>query len=320
MKKILRLSATAVVTALLVGLGSTVWAAWPAIQAKMDGRATECSWAEVLALPRFATTQTARIAENEAALELVGEDKALGLLHFKHQDRSFWVGKEGHGLGGKHLLAVLLADHANDARAAGDRHVRKGDVVLDIGGHVGVFTAQALRQGAAKVVTVEPNPANIECLRRNFAREIAEGRVVIHPKGAWSEATTLTFHESLDNSGMHSAVIGRDGTEIKVEVEPIDQIVAQHQLQRVHFIKMDIEGSEREALKGAKRVLAESRPRLMIDVYHRPDDMPRIRELLPDYIYQTNGCRDCDEDPSRIVPRVGFWTPSGDGQAVRASF
>jgi predicted RNA methylase len=61
--------------------------------------------------------------------------------------------------------------------------VPAGAVVLDCGAHVGVYTRRALNEGAAKVIAIEPVPQTVECLRRTFRREIAEGRVVVYQKG-----------------------------------------------------------------------------------------------------------------------------------------
>jgi len=51
------------------------------------------------------------------------------------------------------------------------------------GANIGVFTRKALWAGASKVIAIEPGPENLECLRRNFPAEIADGRVVLYPKG-----------------------------------------------------------------------------------------------------------------------------------------
>jgi len=73
-------------------------------------------------------------------------------------------------------------------------HVKPGDIVLDCGAHVGVFTDIALRRGASKVVSIEPDPTNLECLRRNFPSEIASGRVIIVPKGVWNRDQIITLY------------------------------------------------------------------------------------------------------------------------------
>ena len=56
---------------------------------------------------------------------------------------------------------------------------------------------------------------------------------------------------------------------------------------KVTFLKMDIEGSELAALRGAERIIREQRPKLAICVYHKPEDLWEIPSLLlsyhPDY-------------------------------------
>ena len=47
-----------------------------------------------------------------------------------------------------------------------------------------------------RIIAIEPSPRNVECLRRNFPKEIAEGRVVVYPKGAVSY-THLRAHETV---------------------------------------------------------------------------------------------------------------------------
>ena len=55
----------------------------------------------------------------------------------------------------------------------------------------------------------------------------------------------------------------------------------------ITFLKMDIEGSELAALRGAERIIREQRPKLAICVYHKPEDLREIPSLLlsyhPDY-------------------------------------
>src|SRR6266699_3485688 len=63
--------------------------------------------------------------------------------------------------------------------------VRQGDIVLDCGANIGVFTRKAPSRGAALVVAIEPAPQTLNALRRNFDTEIRQGRVIAYPKGLW---------------------------------------------------------------------------------------------------------------------------------------
>jgi hypothetical protein len=72
------------------------------------------------------------------------------------------------------------------------------------------------------------------------------------------------------------------GRRNKAVIASIDEFVESSGLRRVNFIKMDIEGAEREALKGARKTLAEMRPKLAISVYHLVDDIRVIANLILD--------------------------------------
>lgn len=71
---------------------------------------------------------------------------------------------------------------------------------------------------------------------------------------------------------------------IAIEVRKLDDVL---QGKKVTFIKMDIEGAELAALRGAEKIIREQRPRLAICVYHKPEDIWEIPSLIlscnPDY-------------------------------------
>jgi FkbM family methyltransferase len=142
--------------------------------------------------------------------------------------------------------------------------VQSGDVVVDVGAHVGTFGDDALRRGASKVILIEPDPVNVECIRRNFAQEIAGGRVIVVPEGAWSSRSTLKFSTGVSNSGTGSFVVQEEGSKtLSIPVRPLDDILAGLGIGKIDYIKIDIEGAEREALKGARQTLRRWRPVLM---------------------------------------------------------
>jgi FkbM family methyltransferase len=191
------------------------------------------------------------------------------------------------------------------------KSIGKGDIVLDCGANVGTFTRAALTWGAAVVVAVEPQPKNIECLRRNFAAEIAAGRVIVYPKGVWDKDDILTLMEHDDTNAMDSFVRPEHTHGgIQVPLTTIDKMVAELGLPRVDFIKMDIEGAEQRALAGARETMAKYRPRMEISVNHLPED-PRmvpvvIRRAKPDYHML---CQVCVIDTSAwgVVPEILYF-------------
>lgn len=60
----------------------------------------------------------------------------------------------------------------------------------------------------------------------------------------------------------------------------MDEFIEEKHIRKVDFIKADIEGAERDMLKGAKRVLREFAPKLSICTYHLPDDKEVLEKLI----------------------------------------
>jgi FkbM family methyltransferase len=247
--------------------------------------------------------------QSSAEVQVVDSDPAFDIVKVRTAGRAFWVARKGEALDGHDLIVYLLAEHRWMEGANPDRQVKPGDIVLDCGAHVGIFTDGALRRGAAKVIAFEIDPVNLECLRRNFATEIANHRVVVVPQGVWSSETTMDFAISKQNSGMGSLVLKDAGTTtIPVPLTRIDTILAALQIPRVDFIKMDIEGAEREALAGAANTLRQFKPTLALDAYHRPDDsvvLPRV--ILAANPAYTVTCGPCERTNTEYLPHVLYY-------------
>jgi FkbM family methyltransferase len=190
--------------------------------------------------------------------------------------------------------------------------VQPGDVVLDGGANVGVFTRTALTRGASLVVSIEPTPLSVEALRRNFAPEIAAGRVIVYPEGIWDHVDTLELAEAGEgNTAGNSFVFGRSlATKVKVPLTTIDLLAADLHLPRVDFIKMDIEGAEKQALRGATETIRKYHPRMAIATEHLAEDpreIPKVvRAIWPGYRNQPSTCMDAF---STAPPEVMLFTP-----------
>ena len=284
-----------------------------ALASKAVGQDQPCPWATLIRFPKHTMDFQNLQIEARNHVRLTGYDPAWGIGEYATPNRKFWLKPEGNQQNGKDLLAYVIAEQQWIGSKAESFGVKPGDVVMDVGAHVGTFGDDALRRGAARVIMVEPDPLNLECIRRNFDKDISDGRVVVIPEGAWSQDGSLDFFVGVANSGTGSLVIKEEGSrKIQVPVRRIDSMLARAGIDRVDFLKMDIEGAEREALKGATGLLKKWKPRLFLDAYHLPDD----DVVLPRVIKSANAgyqmfcpvcCPSRIDNDSRIVPYAIFF-------------
>lgn len=130
-----------------------------------------------------------------------------------------------------------------------------------------------------KAYAFEPDPDNFQdCMKKKL--EYPSELIEVIPFGTWSEKTTLCFEATADGSS-HVVEEGK----AKINVIPIDEVIDGNI--RITFIKMDVEGSELESLKGAKNTIKKDKPKLAVCIYHKPEDMITlplyIKSLVPDY-------------------------------------
>jgi FkbM family methyltransferase len=239
-----------------------------------------------------------------AASKLLEKDPAGYHLWDTPRGR-YWIPQ-----GSDYVLPFNLAEQERKIYGVGEQDVQARDVVLDCGANVGVYTREALNNGAKLVVSIEPAPENIECLRRNFAPEIAAGRVVLYQKGVWDKEEMLVMRVDPNNSAADSFIIQREGAveTRRLPLTTIDKLVEELKLERVDYIKMDIEGAEQRALLGARQTLAKYHPRMALAAYHVPSDPERmpllIREAWPNYRMQ---CGPCAEEKGHVRPDVLYF-------------
>lgn len=156
---------------------------------------------------------------------------------------------------------------------------RSGDIVLDCGayrGETALWFARRAGKGG-RVVAFEPSASNAEGLRRNVAANRSVEMVPITVLGAAVSSSAGMLH--FNAHGENGSHVDAASTE-SIPAVTIDGVVEEQRLGRVDFIKMDIEGGEVDALRGAEETLKRFTPRLAISVYHRPHDLPDIATLI----------------------------------------
>jgi FkbM family methyltransferase len=271
---------------------------------KAVGRSPACPLKNALAADRNLQDQI-RIHNRMVRDSKVVERDPAG-YHLVETPRGRWWIPAGNDF----VLPFNLAEQERDIYGTGERGVRAGHVVLDCGANVGVWTRKALDRGAKLVVAFEPAPENVESYRRNFRREIADGRVVLVPKGVWDREDTLLLKRDARHSAADSFVILNDGSGgVQAPLTTIDSALAELKVARVDYIKMDIEGAETRALAGAARTIAGFHPRISIAAEHKPSDAMEIpetvRKIWPGYSVECGPCLETKD--GHIRPDVLFF-------------
>ncbi len=294
--------------------GCSAWWRAQILVAKATGNLPYVDWSGVVSTASSGCYSIASTHPAVAAtMSQLGERSVNGrsLELFQTQLGKFWIAAPGYP-----LLSFLTWEMAiQRTYEHGPVRIEPGDIVVDCGAHVGVFTKYALSRGASRVIAIEPEPTNIACLKENLAEEIASGRVTLLQRGVWDVNDELRFEVSTNSAGHH--VAGGDASEgdlgiIRIPVSPLDELVSELSLDRVDFIKMDIEGSEARALRGAEATLREFRPRLAICSYHGEHDSRDLPDIVRtmEESYQVSG-REVETQFYRVRPKVLYFHSEG---------
>ncbi len=168
----------------------------------------------------------------------------------------------------KHLGGLydwkLLKINKNDVFADGGAYV--GDTIKNIKDTIGCLPKE--------IFAFEPDEKNIINLIKNFNPDELK---IIHPicGGLYSDDRVLWF----SSNGNMGSRISENG-ECSISTYALDNYQA---FNNVSVIKMDIEGSEVEAIKGAKNLIKRNKPRLAICIYHKIYDIIDVYKLLKEY-------------------------------------
>lgn len=146
------------------------------------------------------------------------------------------------------------------------------EIFLDVGCFDGLTVRNFVhwsRNAYKEIIAFEPDI----CCYEKCKKELKDIRnLTLINKGAWSKEAVLQF----DATGVSDSKISESGT-TRIETCRLDDIVGD---KCVTFLKMDIEGAEKEALIGAERIIREQKPKLAISIYHKKEDIWEIPQLL----------------------------------------
>ncbi len=180
---------------------------------------------------------------------------------------------------------MVFSQYAYRDAAAGARPLA-GDVALDVGGCWGdtaLWLAHVVGPGG-RVHTFEPTPGNRGLLMRNLELnpELA-ARIDVWEEPLASAPGELVWLPDVVGAGatMHDGS-GHDASRpsVQLRTQSVDALVAAGRFPRVDFLKIDVEGADLCVLEGARETIRTHRPRLALAIYHKPDDLVTIPEMV----------------------------------------
>lgn len=190
------------------------------------------------------------------------------------------------------ILPIIMSDYSRIDEGAYEYDkviLNEGDVVFDCGANIGVFSSVAAFKKCT-VYAFEPAPNTIEYLKKT--QHFYPESINICPYALSNSEGYVNF-EVADNGNSENHMVNENLTDkqtIKVKMTTIDRFVKENNIEKVDFIKADIEGAERFMLKGAKETLAKFAPKISICTYHLEDDPKVLEDLIknanPNYIVQ----------------------------------
>ena len=218
--------------------------------------------------------------------EMRVEDDVVREAHGHSLHRYAIPGREGPValLGVAYLIhEIFEAEQYALTRGGVSVQAEPGDVILDGGGCWGetaLYFAEAVGpQG--RVLCCEFVPENLDILNRNLALNPSLAkRIEVVPHPLWDRSG-----ETLDYSrdgGMSSLVHLGDDIRSQTLTASVDKLLAQPGPDRIDLLKLDVEGAELRALRGAEQTIRRHVPKLAISVYHRDSDLVEIPAWVAD--------------------------------------
>jgi len=136
--------------------------------------------------------------------------------------------------------------------------ISPGDTVLDVGANIGLWSMGAANRAGKRgsVHAFEPVPENFDRLKHHLSLNSLKNVACVQKAVGANDGVSIFYTATNGNSGMGSLAPMRhvDG-EIRVAVTTLDSYAAEAKIARVDFLKLDIEGGELGALRGASRIL-----------------------------------------------------------------
>lgn len=212
-------------------------------------------------------------------------------------------------------LAIIDFDYENYELSIFKTEIKPGDVVIDAGANIGIYTlvATKLVGNYGKVYSFEPEPITFDNIKRNVIENACENVILTNKAvssktgkaklSTWSRSKTAktTNYLSNEENDLEDYVI--------VETVSLDDFF-ENKLKKINIVKIDIEGSEFEALKGMKNII-EQNSEIKIFLEFNPFTLNRAGVDIPEFVDYLMGfnfvLNNIDEEKKELQPVDKNW-------------
>jgi len=177
--------------------------------------------------------------------------------------------------------------------------VKEDSVIIDVGANIGYFTIYASRKVGKDglVITLEPMDEAYDCLIKNL-RLNCLNNVMPFKLALWSSETTLRLYRT---KGYYTSVLSKVDLfknliqqkklelikEYEIKTIKLDDLIKNINLNKVDWIKIDVDGSEYEVILGSMNTLKRFKPKLIIEI-HNQEIGNKILKILKDLGYKVS--------------------------------
>lgn len=187
------------------------------------------------------------------------------------------------------LIGTVLEMWLHNVYRIGDFYKPKpGDVVVDAGAHIGLFSLWLLQhQPACRIVAIEPSPENFACLKQNLSAAIPASNFTLYQNAVGGDHGKVRMMEISTNRSFDARVTQAEaGDATAVDVVTLADIFDMAKTDRIALLKMDAEGGEHGAFQTADDALF---PRIdHIAMEYHDNLMPGAADLVTKRLSKTH--------------------------------
>ena len=173
------------------------------------------------------------------------------------------------------------------------RNVKQGDTVLDIGAHIGLFSviASKLSGISGKIYAFEPSGETFSLLQKTISINSISNIEPVHAAVGATPGEITFYVSQVKGDNSNSLVSYKTDRELipeTVKMHSVDSFVKEKNLTSIKFMKIDVEGAEYDALRGAENTLRSLKPVCTLGIH--PEAVAAKGDKLGDIYDFVQGC------------------------------